>query len=550
MKNLHNSIVSRLLVLALGLSISVAHAATQRPPQKDWNFTVCMANNNNLHRYGVQNFKQMIQSGSTSYINVILQMDEYGKETSNRYFIAKNNPMIIENLGSGAASFSGTRQNFVNLAACAMQNYPAKNQLMLLWNHGAGIKDPDIWGRVLGKWRDEFFVYNTQTGLLELNREFKKDKNWLSLVDRINKERGIAFNDAAEAYLNNQDLKAGLDQIVSSFLGGKKIEILAMDACHMAMVEIASQVKSAVSIMVASEEVEPGTGYNYQPVLNKFASASLTPRAFAAHIVECYRQEYRGVLGDYTQSAVDLSYMDALESDLNKLSLQLIQLIDQGGRQGVLSIREIRFSPLLTTEFLDTDYIDLGHFLKTITDRAVLYSRDPKVGKIWTTLGDIAYSASATLSAMTIANCAGPKLPKASGLSIYFPPRTIDTSYYKTEFAKVTKWASFLEKFVSKREKSETSDSKHALMKEIDEEDHAGACCEECANHKPCAGKKETVETKKPCCDECADHKPCADTKPAEVVKEPVKEVVVEQKPHNVARPRPSGCIPCQKRRK
>ena len=439
---------------------------------KDWNFLVYMCNNNNLHQFGVQNFRQMVKVGSTPYLNILLQMDEYGEKEIMRFFIEQNNPIVIENQSNTATSFSGTPTNLFEFAQWGIKGYPSQKTCLVLWNHGAGIKDPQIWGRMLTKWRDKLFEFNKKTGLLELNRKLANGKRTMDvMLEELKKEeeRGIAFNDVSETYLTNEDLKLGLENICKDLLGGKKIDVLAMDACHMAMVEIASQIKTAANFMVASEEVEPGAGYDYVNVLSPFATQTLDSEALARYIVFCYENEYDNTMGDYTQSAVNLAYTTDLEKAISNLSLQLIDLMTKGGNSTVKTLRQIRFSHILSTEFIDNDYIDLGHFLKSLSTQAEEYSTNndkwisffssekPAVRDIWKKIHEAAVDCLAILNKMIIANAAGKNLSEATGLAIYFPTTSIHQSYYRTEFAKATEWPNFLKKFTRSKKGKEAA---------------------------------------------------------------------------------------------
>ena len=433
---------------------------------KDWNFAVYMSNNNNLHRFGLLNFREMVQSGSTAHMNLLLQMDEFGEREISRFYINQSNPVIVESHSNTLTSFSGTPGNLYEFIRWQITNFPAKNLCSVLWNHGAGIKDPGIWGRMLMRWRDDLFKFNKKTGILELDRSLAKNDEAQAaknndLAHEKDVERGIAFNEATCTYLTNQDLKISLDRACKDFLpapqGTSKLTILAMDACHMAMIEIATQIKSAVEIMVASEEVEPGRGYNYLNALKPFSGANLSPYDLATHLVAAYDFEYRSTTGDYTQSAADLSYCDAMEANISALSNALIALIENNPSVGLKSLREIRLSSQLTTEFFDNDYIDLGHFYKSLIIKAASI-KEAKWGlsltqkqtfeQQWKDVGKIASDGLAVLRTMVFANAVGRNLSEAEGLAIYFPLSYVHHSYYKTEFARLTTWPQFLEKYL------------------------------------------------------------------------------------------------------
>ena len=443
----------------------------------------------------------MIQSGSNANVNVLLQMDTLGQKEIARFFLGKDNPILLETHTNTQISFSGTPANFIDFTQWAIGNFPAAKNCMVLWNHGSGIKDPSIWGRAFDHWRDNLFVLNKQTGLLELDRSQDK-KNAVKQLE----ERGIAFNDAATAYLTNEDLKASLEFTSVAMLGGNKIDVLAMDACHMAMVEVASQIKTAVKVMVASEEVEPGNGYNYGPALSIFSQMGVDPFSLGRHLVAAYNAEYRSTLGDYTQSAVDLSYCNVLEANLSNLANALTALMGIDGQAGFKMIREIRFSRSMTTEFYDSDYIDLGHFYKSLITRAQAFLNTGKINfgfnfgfssnahqqfsDTWTAIGQAATEGLMILDRMILANASGRNLKNATGLSIYFPITSVHSSYARTEFAKNTTWPQFIDTFIHMRfgGRNESREITHKTT----------GCCGGCIESLPCLKKDDLLEKAKP----------------------------------------------------
>ncbi len=437
--------------------ISLAGLQTAAPMAKPWNWMVYMCNNNNLHRYGVQNLRQMVSVGSSPNINILLQMDHFGEKEISRFYIEKNNAILSQNISNSHTSYSGTPQNLTDFFQWGVRNYAGQKNCLVLWNHGAGIKDPSIWGRMMIRWRDELYTLNPTTGLLELDRKINHSKRSASFF----RERGIAFNDAAEEYLTNQDLKLSLEVIRDTMLGGKKLDILAMDACHMSMIEIASQVKTGAKIMVASAEVEPGSGYNYQTVLTPFLTATCNERELAAHIVSSYQQEYRSTLADYTQTALDLSVTPEIESSFDALCGALMDAFEKNSAATVKTLKEIRSSKMQTTEYYDSDYIDFGHFLISLAAKA----RDLSSGKFdwglfggassstspktqWATIERLANQTLGVLRKMIILTALGRNFPNAAGVGIYFPVTSIHSSYFKTEFARSTRWANVLALYI------------------------------------------------------------------------------------------------------
>ena len=132
----------------LYLIIMLLNPLTAKPPQKDikdFNFMVYITSNNNLHPYSLKNITEMKQIGSNQNINILVQQDVYGKKECKRIFIEKNKENIIETISNTIEAVSGTSENLYSFAKWAITNYPARHHALILWDHGSGIIDPDIW---------------------------------------------------------------------------------------------------------------------------------------------------------------------------------------------------------------------------------------------------------------------------------------------------------------------------------------------------------------------------------------------------------------------
>lgn len=461
------------------------------PEAKALNFMTYMCNNNNLHHYAVANFKQMIKVGSSPTTNLLIQMDAFGVNEIMRFYIEKNNPIIADsnNNTPTPTSFSGSAANLYDFITWGTKQFPSERICLSISNHGSGIKDPDMWGKFIMHWRDNLFVFNRKTGRLELNRHYKNEQKYKDYLENMTKERGIAFNDSAAVYLSNEDLKNALESY------GKKFDVLMLDACFMAMVEVASQVKNAASFMVASQEAEPGSGHNYTTITEKLSKTPMNNREMACHIVSCYADEYSNIVGDYTQSAIDLSCAQEMEAHINKLALDLTALMKNGNDATIKAVREIRFNPILTTEFLDNDYVDLKHLLESLIIKGTAHSSNnsefsmlekPDAPELWLNVVHSAQNAHATLQNMVVANARSESLNNVGGLSIYFPTLTIDSSYSKTVFAQSTAWPQFLEAFLEAK----------AGKRSIQETPKKKACCDDCGKHE---NKPKTQRPPCPC---------------------------------------------------
>lgn len=425
--------------------------------RKDWNLLIYMAANNNLHAFALNNIEQMKKVGSTDNINVLVQFDELGGTNVCRYFVEKNKLNTLDAQSHNIGVTTGTPESLFNFIKWGIETFPANHQAVILWNHGSGIKDPSIWGKFLLKHRDELYIFNDESKLFELNHQIIKHKNIKNIIQHQIEEdlveKGIAFNDTFHTYLTNQDLKYALEDIVNRVLGGKKIDLLCMDACLMAMVEIGDQVKNAVKFMVCSQEVEPGGGYQYKYVLKPFIDNSLTPEEFAKHVVAAYQKEYAMNYAEYTQSAFNLDEINPVESDMFNLTQSLISLVKASPETYCKLIKKIRNSTVYTQEFYDTDYIDLCTFLNSLNQ---LMSGKDFANKIKPELAGVvncaitsALSCLNNMQNLIIKNTYGPLLKNAFGAAIYFPKRNLHPSYFKTVFDQNTKWSQFLTAYLT-----------------------------------------------------------------------------------------------------
>ena len=440
--------------------------------KKDWTFLVYMAANSSLSKDSVGALKQMLNIGSTNTINIIVQIDKQGETDIERLYIQKNKAFLLESIPQASEPGVGTSQSLYNFIKWGVTNFPSTKLALLLWNNGSGIKDIDLLDKVLTTHRDQIYAINTQNGLYEINYEFsnnfnlmkKIEKNYAKLLELDTKKTGTydlnSAKDRFHIYFTNQDLKNVLEQTNQELLNNKKIDLVLMDACHMAMAEIASQIKNSTKFLVASQELEPSTGYNYELLLSPFLEGSLAPDAFAKNSVVAFENEQSPKYAQYTQSAINLKQIDKIEQDIKKLTTTLLHLIESNPDIMIGAIKGIRNNKRFTTEFYDADYIDLCHFYKSLIFMVDTLKK-PKRGFAPTedytnNLDDIKILAQEAIDSMkniVIKTTNSKYITNANGISIYFPKRKVHESYYKTLFDQETQWSLFLNMYIKEEKK-------------------------------------------------------------------------------------------------
>ena len=164
-----------------------------------------------------------------------------------------------------------------------MSNYPAEHYMLVLWNHGAGwdyanLYQGDVFsGAAPPITRKKKPLASTRGGgralrLAHVRAGLSRTRRALfsTTVEKAVKTRGIAFDDQAQDFLDNIELKRVLLEIKKMLK--RKIDILGMDACLMSMLEVAYQIKDSSDYQVGSEESEPGEGWPYDRVLKLLAA--------------------------------------------------------------------------------------------------------------------------------------------------------------------------------------------------------------------------------------------------------------------------------------
>lgn len=380
--------------------------------EKEWNFLVYIAGNNNLHRFINYNLNHMASVGSNDRINIIAHVEGYGKDHISRLYIEKGTVREVQRLEATVDTITGTPQSFYGFIEWALKNYPAKHTAIVLWNHGSGSIDPS------------------------------------SLRTMPLPSKGIAFNDKYNTYLTNQDLNNCLKRIKHTLLKGKKIDILAMDACVMGQLEIASECADSVSYFIASQESVLAYGWRYDFVLEPFMATSLSPKAFATHIVDAFKRAYITMVYDFTHAAYDLEKLREVESSVDEFAQGLLSHLDGPHKKEFFSLlKNIRMSELLTTSFFDDNYIDLHRFYLSVLNAIKKFHKMKNDTSRYANLIPLIHKGIHAIHQMVVQNTAGAAIPHAYGVSVYYPSRYIHSSYYEMAFSQNNRWLQFLERY-------------------------------------------------------------------------------------------------------
>lgn len=286
-----------------------------------------------MEAQGYQDIAEMEAVGSTPDVAVLVQFDTLSdREHTYRIYIRPlEESRQIENIAEQNMGDPRALRDFI---VWGIENYPAENYAVILWNHGTGWKEDDIYAFARSRGVQ---VQASEDEVRSLTRNHRRLSHafFLSSITEVlqledEESRAIAFDDSSLDFLDNAKLQQAFQE--AEAITGKKVSLIGMDACLMGMVEVAYQLRTNASYMVASQEVEPLTGYPYTAILqNLTAHPEMTAEALAKLIVQeygrYYKGESRGSITQVTQSATNLRVVEKLAEALERLAAVLRQLI-------------------------------------------------------------------------------------------------------------------------------------------------------------------------------------------------------------------------------
>ncbi|MBR2590503.1 MAG: leucine-rich repeat protein [Clostridia bacterium] len=235
---------------------------------------------------------EMVSSGvDLSNVNVVIYagganswgIDISKKNTNILKMVEKNGNLdVVSDLEKKGAQNMGEASTFTSFLEYAYSHYPADHYGLICWDHGAGV---------YGFGYDE--VYNDILTLEETEKAL-----------------------AASPFGKNQ-----------------KIDWVGYDACLMGSLEVAEIWAEYADYLVASEEIEPGFGWDYSFL--SFLNKSFDAKEITAYIIDTYsaffaNNKTSSFNFDYTLSCMDLSQVKPAYQTTAILLEKIVGKISQG----------------------------------------------------------------------------------------------------------------------------------------------------------------------------------------------------------------------------
>ncbi|TCW84343.1 hypothetical protein C5O80_14995 [Burkholderia sp. SRS-46] len=444
MKKLSRSLVSTALLLSAALAGSANASAAQAVPEPlpEWSVLVYMNAKNDLERYAFPNWRQMADTGSSNQLKIAVELgrignsDEAGGWTGvKRFVVARGMTADAANAVQDPAQAvqntdMGSIDAFREFLTWGRQYHPAKHYLVVVWNHGMGWRAKTKWSPTT---------------------------------------RSVSYDEETKHALYNVDVANAIHQV----FGDDKVDIAGFDACLMANVENAYELRSRARYLVGSEELEPAAGWDYGFLGDLAANPAMSARDLSRLIVAHYQRYYTANPNPFehvTLSAVDLANVDSIIDNLNKTVASISAntqaeralLASPFGRgsapvsaqspfNSAAAAREARV-PLQYYSGPDTGAVDLFSWLDNLVANKQTDPATASAAKLARTSLHSAVIANYRARCQGKANTCGDE-----GLSIFFPKNNIDykrvddvsgydvsNAFKPVSFVKNTGWPKFL----------------------------------------------------------------------------------------------------------
>ncbi|MCD4782640.1 MAG: hypothetical protein K8T10_02295 [Candidatus Eremiobacteraeota bacterium] len=350
------------------------------PDKKKWTILHYTAGDNNLAYYLFSDVNEMEVVGSNDDMNLVVQFDRGGSNCK-RYYLEQDGDMrainspVLKDMGRTNMADPKVMADFIKFG---VKNYPADHYALIIGDHGEGWK-------------------------------------------------GAVSDGTHSGWMSTPDIQNGLQMAQDET--GVKMDILGFDACLMANTEVGYELKDNANYMVASEEVEGGSGWPYTPLLTSETlknvqralrqRINLSPEDFAKKMITNAEGDQYSIP---TLSATDLTKMESFAKVADTFAKAIINTETPNDTLNSLACKTEDFYGLK----------DHYHFAELVSK-----SDDISDEK----LKDAAKGMMAAIKDAVIKEQHSSKYPNAHGLTAEIPTYgEVGNGYTDLKFARDTKW--------------------------------------------------------------------------------------------------------------
>lgn len=221
--------------------------------------------------------KVLIETGGTK----TWKLDGIDSNTNQRWLVDGEELQLVDEQDQSSMGDEETLQSFLMYG---VTNFPADRYGLILWDHGGGSAS------------------------------------------------GVCFDELTDDNLTISEISSALEG-AAGLMDGGKFSFVGFDACLMATFEMANYLSNYADYMIASEELEPGAGWDYVTWLSALAKdPAMDMETLGNTIVDSFvdtNLEYDP--DDYaTLSMLDLGKMDDVTRKMENIGAGLSQALESG----------------------------------------------------------------------------------------------------------------------------------------------------------------------------------------------------------------------------
>jgi len=367
------------LIAALGLTVSLAACsagpdASESPAaatdEGSWTVLTYSIADTNLEPFMMTDLEEIGDVGSQKGLNLIAlvdRSDEYSEDPvlglndwsgAKLLQIGKNEATVLEDMGDVNTGDPNVLADFI---ARGISSYPADHYALIISDHGA---------------------------------------SWPGVgADGSFDDDGLSLREIDEA------LAAGLEAV-----DVEKFDMLGFDACLMATYEVASTLAPRADRLVASQELEPGHGWDYTALDVIADDGQATVDELGSAIIDGFHKQANdeGTDAEITLAEIDLTKMGAVDEALTAFTDVLIDAAATVGPTVGRTLADTLGFGQSPDPSQDTHMKDLAIFTSEIGVQLLFAS-------------DAADNLTRAINDVVLDRVDGQATRGATGLSIYFP---------------------------------------------------------------------------------------------------------------------------------
>jgi cysteine peptidase C11 family protein len=389
---------------------------------------------NNLSPWVEDDLAEMARGmkGSVATLALVDTSDRGGQVIE----VTPNGRTTIERLGE---IDTGDPETLARFIARALVTYPSGHRALGFWDHGSGVFDENDPNEVhLDRAAREARLVGKNVRAIRRGTKLRSRHLFTKPIETAPNPtlrvvlKAMLQDDTNGGILTNYEAHGVVKASFARAREKRKLDLIFSDTCLNGMIEVVDQFKTFATVVVGSEALEPGDGWDYERLfglMNEKPPASAA--AWGSTAVTAFEQGYMNRPEEHPCTLAAFRTRNRLAASFNRFVAAARPLGENGF--GALNLARAR-----TQRFADENSYDLRDFAGRVASSgpAALQASAKAIVEAF----DEACIRSAAL---------GDRVARARGLAFWFPGdqqsfEDVAGTYGKLNFAKSTGWANYL----------------------------------------------------------------------------------------------------------